>query len=152
MTRVMSLRFQEDQMERLGRVARRFGRSPSQTAVLLVEEALRQAEFGHIDFRDSPVGRQAYVRGSSLAVWEVASLARSYGGDARRVAEHLQWPVWRVEAALRYAAAFPEEIENAIRDNESFDWEEIQRMLPQAEQFSLSAALAKRSEFPQAGS
>jgi len=30
------------------------------------------ADFEFIEFRDSAVGRQACVRGSSLAVWEVA--------------------------------------------------------------------------------
>jgi uncharacterized protein (DUF433 family) len=136
MSQVLSMRLQEGQMERLRRMARRMGRTLGETGALLVEEALRRAEFGHIEFRDSPVGRQAYVQGSSLAVWEVVSLARHYDTDPARTAEHLEWPEFRVKAALNYAAAFPEEIETAIQDNAAHDWERVSRMLPEATRFT----------------
>ena len=45
-----------------------------------MEEGLRRSEFAYIDFRDSAAGRQAYMQGSSLAVWEVAMLLRDYDG------------------------------------------------------------------------
>lgn len=135
MSQVVSIRFQNEQVQRLQRLARRLGRTPSETGALLVEEALRRAEFGHIDFRDSPVGRQAYVQGSSLAVWEVVRLAQSYNLDAERTAAHLGWPRLRVQAALGYAAAFPQEIEAAIADNAAYDFEALSRMLPQAQRF-----------------
>lgn len=143
MSQVLSMRLQEGQMERLRRVARRMGRTLGETGALLVEEALRRAEFGHIEFRDSPVGRQAYVQGSSLAVWEVVRLARDYGMDAARTAEHLEWPEFRVQAALNYAAAYPEEIEAAIEDNAAYDWESVSRMLPGATRLALSPEVAQ---------
>ena len=37
MSRVISMRFGEDQIERLGRLARQLGKSPSETSALLVE-------------------------------------------------------------------------------------------------------------------
>jgi hypothetical protein len=77
------------------------------------------AEFGHIVFRDSPAGRQAYVMGSSLAVWEVVFVARDYGGDPAQTARHLRWPLVRVQATLAYAEAFPDDIEAAIADNDA---------------------------------
>jgi uncharacterized protein (DUF433 family) len=129
------MRLQEDQIERLRRLARRLGRTPSETSTLLVEEALRRAEFAFLDFRDSPVGRQAYIQGSRVAVWEVVQVARSYQMDPARTAEHLRWPVLQVRAALNYAAAYPDEVEAAIRDNEALDFEALTRMLPQAERF-----------------
>lgn len=135
MSRVLSMRFQEDQMERLRRQARRLGRSPSETAALLVEESLRRSEFGFVDFRDSPVGRQAYLQGSSLAVWEIVLVARSLRMDAASTAKHLDLPVMRVRAALAYAEAYSEELEAAIQDNDALDFTAISRMLPQAEQF-----------------
>jgi hypothetical protein len=136
MSQVVSMRLKEGQMERLRRVARRLGLTPSETSARLVEEALRRGEFAFIDFRDSAVGRQAYVHGSSLAVWEVVMVAQCYGLDAERTAEHLCWPVVRVQAALNYAQAFPEEIDAAIRDNDAMDFEALSRMLPQAAQFA----------------
>jgi uncharacterized protein (DUF433 family) len=126
-------------MERLRRLARRLGRTPSETGALLVEESLREAEFGHIDFRDSPVGRQAYVKGSSLAVWEVVKLARSYGMDVTKTARHLEWLPFRVQAALNYAAAFPEEIKEAIADADKSDFTTLSRMLPQAEEWVIES-------------
>ena len=83
-SQVVSISLQEGQMERLRRLARRLGRTPSETSALLVEEALRHAEFGLLEFRDSPVGRQAYVQGSRLAVWQVAQLANQYETTWRR--------------------------------------------------------------------
>lgn len=98
------------------------------------------ADYSHIEFRDSMAGRQAYVKGSSLAVWEVAMVARDYVGDAEKVAAHLQWPVPRVRAALRYAADFKEEVDAAIADNDAYDFAAVSRLLPQAESFSISGS------------
>lgn len=135
MSKVVSLRFQEKQFSRLRRLARRLGRTPSETGALLVEEALRRAEFAAIDFRDSPAGRQAYVLGTSLAVWEVVLIARSSDLDVARTAEHLAWPATRVQAALTYAASYPEEIEAALEDQETTDFDVLRRMIPQATPF-----------------
>ena len=88
----MSLRLKDDQARRLERAARRFGRTVSETAALLLEEALRQAEFAFVEFRDTSVGRQASLKGSRLAVWQVVSLARSFDGDVERTASHLEVP------------------------------------------------------------
>ncbi|HXI18204.1 MAG TPA: hypothetical protein VNM48_17710 [Chloroflexota bacterium] len=147
-SKVVSLRFGSQQMERLQRVARRLGRTPSETGALLVEEALRRTEFALIDFRDSIVGRQAYLQGSSLAVWEVVMVGRGYGMDAVRTAEHLQWPLPRVQAAFRYAEAFADEIEAALTDNASYTFEDITRMLPQARQFVLPASVFAEAHQP----
>jgi len=47
----------------------------SDASARLVEEGLRRSEFAFLDFADSPAGRQAYMQGSTLAVWEGARLA-----------------------------------------------------------------------------
>ena len=154
-TQVISMRLQEGQVERLRRLSRRLGRTPSETGALLVEEALRRAEFGHIEFRDSAVGRQAYVQGSRLAIWQVVQIALSYGLkdtdlkgakldatklEAVTTAEHLDWPLVKVQAALEYAQAFPEEIEAALADNAAYDVQALRRMLPQMEVFVATQA------------
>ena len=135
MSKVVSLRFQEKQFARLRRLARRLGRSPSETGALLVEEALRRSEFASIDFRDSPVGRQAYVTGTGLAVWEVVLVARAYALDAVQTAGHLAWPVPRVQAALNYAAAYPDEVNAALEDHDATDLEALRRLVPQTTPF-----------------
>jgi hypothetical protein len=134
MSHVVSMRLRDDQIERLRKQARRLGRTPSETAALFVEEALRMAEFAYVEFRNSIIGRQAYMTDSSLAVWEVVMVARGHGGDIAATAKHLQWPPVKVEAALNYAAAFPDEIEAALKDNDK-SFEELKRMLPGLEEF-----------------
>jgi hypothetical protein len=86
MGKTVTIPLKEDQLERLQRLAQRMGKSRSAVGALLLEEALRQAEFPGIEFRDSPVGRQAYMR-----------------------------PIEWVEAAFRYYEAFREEIDAAAR-------------------------------------
>jgi len=130
MSQVISIRLRDAQSERLGRLARRLGRSTGETGALLIEEALRMSEYAFIDFRDSVVGRQAYIQGSSLAVWEVVMIVRAYDGDVESAAKHLQWPVQRIQAAVNYAAAYSDEIDTAIADNEAYDAERVSRMLP----------------------
>lgn len=138
MSQVVSLRLRDEQIERIRRLARRMNRTVSETSALLLEEALRAAEFAFIQFRDSPAGRQAYIQGSSLAVWEVVLVARSYGGDITQTAEHLQWPEIKVHAALNYANAYPEEIEAAIEDNQ-VSFEALSHLIPDAQQLPVPA-------------
>ena len=104
----------------------------------MVEEGLRRSEFSFIDFRDSAAGRQAYIQGSTLAIWEVMLLLRSYKEEVSPVAKHLKWPEAKVQAAVNYAKAFPEEIEAALADNNAIDFETVRRMLPQAVKFIAS--------------
>ena len=118
MSKVISLRLKDRPLESLQRVARRMGRTPTEAAAMLLDEMLRQCEFAFIEFRNSPVGRQAYLRGTRLKVWQIVAIARDYEGDVTKTAAHLSVPLLQVAAALRYASAFPEEIEAAIKDNE----------------------------------
>lgn len=138
MSQVMSMRLREEQMTRIKREARRQNRTPSEVAALLVEEGLRREEFAFIDFRNSPIGRQAYVQGTSLAVWEVMMVARSYGQDPVATADHLGWSLVRVKAAFNYAAAHPREIEDAIADNDAVDFTKLSAMLPGITKFEVS--------------
>jgi len=132
---VISMRLPTESGKRLKRMANRHGWTPSDASARLVEEGLRRSEFGFIDFRDSPAGRQACIQGSTLAVWEIMLLIRSYKADASAVAKHLRWPPAKVLAAVHYAEAFPEEIHEAIAENDATDFETLKRMLPQAAEF-----------------
>lgn len=129
---VISMRLPAASGARLKRMALRHGWTQSDASARLVEEGLRRSEFAFIDFRDSAAGRQAYILGSTLAVWEVVLLVRAYRDDMVAVAKHLQWPEARVHAAINYAEAFPEEIERAISENSATDFDVLKRMLPDA--------------------
>jgi len=129
---VISMRIQLESGSRLRRMASRHGWTASDASARLVEEGLRRAEFAFIDFRDSAAGRQAYIQGSTLAVWEVILLLRSYKSDAAAVAKHLVWPEAKVRAAAYYGEAFPDEVEAALSENSAVDFATLKRLLPQA--------------------
>ena len=135
----MSLRLRDDQVARLSRTARHLGRTPSEAAVLLLEESLRQRDFAFVEFRDSAVGRQAYLKGTRLAVWQLASLGQSFEGDEARVAAHLEIPTAAVAAARAYATAYPSEIEAAIDDN-AHAATDLARLIPELEIVEVDAA------------
>jgi hypothetical protein len=134
---VISMRLPELTGSRLKRLASARGWTSSDASARLVEEGLRRSEFAFIDFRDSPVGRQAYIQGSSLAVWEVVLLIRAYNGAISAVAKHLRWPDSKVQAAANYAAAFPQEIEESLSENAGVTLETLKRRLAQAEEFTI---------------
>lgn len=138
-TTVLSLRLPAERAESLKRLARRFDRSTSETASRLLDEGLRREDFAMIEFRDSPVGRQAYVEGTRVAVWQVVNLQQAYAGDIGKTAKHLTWPVSKVRAALNYAAAFPEETQSAIEDGKAHDFTRLSRLVPALERIEVPA-------------
>ena len=141
---VISMRLPADSGKRLRRMANRHGWTASDASARLVEEGLRRSEFAFIDFRDSAAGRQACIQGSSLAVWEVILLVRSYKGNIAAVAKQLRWPQAKVSAAVHYAEAFPHEVDEALAENEAVDFSTLKRLLPQAIQIKVGKSARDR--------
>jgi len=139
------MRLPADAGKRLKRLAHRHGWTPSDASARLVEEGLRRSEFAFIDFRDSSAGRQAYIQGSTLAVWEVMLLMRGYKNNISAVAKHLRWPEAKVKAAVNYAEAFSDEISQAIAENDSVDFDELKKILPQASIFKPRKAVSTKT-------
>ena len=79
-----------------------------------IVEGLRRDRFSGIDFRDTALGRTAFLAGSRLPVWMVVEVIREHGGSVPKAARHFDRPAWQIQAALEYAQAFPEEIESAL--------------------------------------
>jgi len=140
MSHLLTIELGDTQMERLSQLARLRGLTPAETSAQLVGEALRLTDFPLVEFRDSPVGRQPYVKGSTLAVWEVVYIARSLDMDAPQTAMHLEWPIEKVQAALDYSQAYPDEVEVAIAENDACDFESLRSIVPHAELFLVSEA------------
>jgi len=120
----------DEQAARLDRFAMSVHKSPREATAQLIEEGLRHAEFPAVEFRDSDSGRQAYVVGSSLAVWEVVMIDEGYGHSAEQTAAHLRWPLTRVEPVLAYARMYKQEIAAALQENRSVSPPDLQRSLP----------------------
>ncbi len=142
---VVSVRLFETEKARLDRLARRWGRTPTEAGARLMQEGLRTADFAGIEFRDGPGGRVVYLRGTRLPVWMVTRLARQFGGDAQQVADHLEISPLQVQAALNYAEAFPDEIQDAIEDYEATTAEDLRRQLPGLEVFTAQAKSQRKA-------
>lgn len=134
-TTVVSVRLDPNEVEKLKQLARRVGRTPSEVGAGLLSESIRRSDFAFIEFRDSASGRQAYIQGTRLAVWHAVTVLRSYDGNVAKTAAHLRWPEAKVHAAIVYTKAFPDEIEEAIKENEAVDFERLSRLLPGIQRF-----------------
>ncbi|HUB20429.1 MAG TPA: hypothetical protein VL990_17440, partial [Acidobacteriaceae bacterium] len=47
-----------------------------------------------------------------------------------KAADHLEWPEFRVQAAIHYAEAFPREINEALAENSATDFDALKRLIP----------------------
>jgi len=74
----------------------------------VIEKAL-ETEFQGISFRNSLSGREAYLSGHRVAVWEVLEVFAETK-SVQKTSHHFRWPSVLVKRALAYAKAFPEEI------------------------------------------
>jgi len=145
---VVSMRLPVESSRRLKRLANRHGWTESDLSARLVEEGLRRSEFALVDFRDSPVGRQAYIQGSTLAVWEVMMIVRAFKGNAKKAAEYLEWPEFRVLAAVHYTEAYPREIKQVLAENDAMDFDALKKKLPALELYQPLARQRKLIRAP----
>lgn len=132
MSQVVSLHLPDATAERLKLTARRAGRTINEAAARSIEEWLRQEEFADIEFRNFNGERLACLKGA-LPIWQVIMVARDYDMDAEKSAAHFRFPVHRLKAAFHYYEAYPQEIDQAIADNEGMTFDRMKRLLPQLE-------------------
>lgn len=114
-TVVQSCRINTDEAALLARQARRRRLEVSTLSSLYLKEKALEEEFPGIGFRDSAGGREAYVLGHRVAVWEVAN-AHQETRSVARTAAHFHWPPALVRCALAYARAFPGQM---VREREA---------------------------------
>lgn len=124
-----SIRLSESTERYVVEEARLSGRSKSAVVQELTEEAARMRRFPGIAFRENLPGvRDAYLKGTALDIWQICEAYRDFDSiDAMVAGSDLNEPQIRV--ALAYWKAFPEEIDQAIADNNR-PLEELQEMLP----------------------
>lgn len=134
-TTVVSVRLDPNEVAKLKKLARLKGRTPSELGADLLSESIRRSDFAFIEFRDSASGRQAYIQGTRLAVWQAVTVLRAHDGNVAKASAHLRWPEAKMHAAVAYTKAFPTEIEEAIEENESVDFDQLSRLLPGIQRF-----------------
>jgi uncharacterized protein (DUF433 family) len=141
-TQVVSLRLKETEAAYLTKQARRMQRTRGETAALLLSEKLREEEFPHIEFKQTVVGRQPFIRGTRLKVWQIATWVQDIQATnkehsaekeeslAAQIGTHLSVEPEKVQAALDYWAAYPDEIDPIVEEVENTTVEDLRRILP----------------------
>ena len=118
--RPFSARWDADVLERLERRSEQAGTSRSRLAERYVDEGTRMDEHPGIVFRGGPTGRRAALSGGP-DVWEAMQTLKSgkSRGEAAvgATAKLLDLTEAQVRAAVRYYAAYPDEIDERIRRN-----------------------------------
>jgi hypothetical protein len=121
---VRSFRLAQDVVDRLDRYAASVGSNRNTVAERFLEEALRLVEHPGIVFRDGPAGRRPGLAASGLDVWEVVETVADNAGSVEDAAEYLEIAPRLVGIAMRYYAAYPDEIDAWIAaDHELADRE-----------------------------
>jgi len=108
-TIVQSCRIEKEDAALLSRQAKRRHTEVSTLSSLYLKEKALEEEYPGIGFRDSAGGREAYMQGHRVAVWEVADVFRETKSLVK-TADHFRWPQALVRCALAYAKEFAREI------------------------------------------
>jgi len=126
-TPTTTLRLRAPLRAKIQRMAKRTRRSFSAVTQDLLEEALRLRECPLIYFADEPAGREAKVVGTGLGVWEIVRDYLARRKDPRLLKKVLpDLSDAQIKAALFYYEKYPEEVDDAIAENEALYREGIQ--------------------------
>ena len=129
MSRTVSVRSPEETAGRLDAIAKELGLSIEEVSAMMVEEWLRQDEHPEIGFRTFGKERLAYLEGF-IRIWKIVMVAQGYDFDAEKTAAHFDVPVHRIQAALDYYRAYPDEADRIIAENDSWTYERLKQVLP----------------------
>jgi hypothetical protein len=139
-TATLSIRIPHQTRRWLERFAKRRG-SAGMAASRILEEARRREDFPAVEFRDTPLGRVAYIQGTRVQVAFVYGQAR-HGAELtpQKLAESFAWPLWKARGALAYIAEFAAECRQEWEDLESAELQALRRSLPQTEHREIAVA------------
>jgi len=96
--------------------ARRVRRSKSAVVEALADEAMRMRQFPGIGFRDDDARRRPWIIGSGLDIWEICEIVDAFG-SIEQVLDAYELTDQQIRLALAYKERYPEEIEQAIAEN-----------------------------------
>lgn len=127
-TATVGVRMPQETCEVIRQISSSRGRTPSDLLAEYAEEVARMHRFCHIEFRDGPLGRMAYVAGTRTAVWLICDLVRQNKGDIKKTAELHEWPATKVRAAVNYAKAYRDEIESLVARAHAMTEEDLRQL------------------------
>lgn len=131
----LTFRIRPATREHLRRRSVESGESQTALAERYVEEGLRRDEHPLIWFRDGAAGRRAAVLGTRVDVWQVVETVQQADSSVEDAAAYLDQPVVKVRAAMRYYAAYKDEVDawarrmTAIAEREEAVWARERELL-----------------------
>lgn len=94
-------------------------------------EAEKMARVAGIIFADGPTGRRARIAGTGLEVFEIAIAYHNMDCDLEHLREAFHWlSEAQLQAALRYAELYPEEIDPIVQEYLAFRIEDLWEKYP----------------------
>jgi uncharacterized protein (DUF433 family) len=108
-TVLQSCQLEKESADLLERQAKRRKLEVATLSSIYLKEKAREEEFPGIGFRDTWCGREAYIVGHRVAVWEVLDVYKEAKSVAA-TADYYRWPEHLIESALAYAKSFPLEV------------------------------------------
>jgi uncharacterized protein (DUF433 family) len=113
----VSFRFNPRTVERLKRRSHEVGAPQAALAERYIDEGMRLDEHPGIYFRDGGSGRRPAVLGTHLDVAEVVETLRQNASSIEDTADYLDIPAAQVETAVRYYAAYQDEVDEWIEQS-----------------------------------
>lgn len=121
-TKSFSARFSAEVFDRLDSHSNRLSQPKARVAERIIDEGLRMEQFPGIMFRSGPTGRRAGVI-AGPDVWEIVRDVRGASSEGvedpiSAVSAVTGLDRSKVELAVRYYGAYPDEVDERIRLNE----------------------------------
>jgi hypothetical protein len=98
-------------------------------ATRILEEARRREDFPAVEFRDTRLGRVAFVQVGFVYGQTLGDSAV----NAEKLAESFAWPRWKAAGVLVYLQEFAEECRQEWEDLSSSEVHALKRVLPDME-------------------
>lgn len=115
----VSIRIPDETRNTIEEASRRTGRDFSSIVNEMLSEAVKMRRIPGIVFADSPTGRTVLIAGTGIEVFEVVRSYREMGESWEDLKSDFHWlSDFQLRAALAYAEAYPEEIDERIRADE----------------------------------
>ena len=126
-----SLRMPDTLIKSIEEIAMETQKDFTTTANELLEEAIKSHQCPGIVFTEGVNGRRAKIAGTGIEVWEIISSYKSVQKNVKRLAQAYHWLTeQQINAALGYYRLYPNEVDDLIEKNESWDIQSLQKKYP----------------------
>ena len=115
----MQIEIPDELAAAVAEIAAKTGQDVQSLVAEMVTEAVKLRHVPTVHFEDGAVGRRACVPGTGIPIWEIAEYYEYVEQDFEELHRGFDWiEKHRLEAAIAYYKAFPEDIAPHIKTEE----------------------------------